>query len=91
MFLEGRPRSPSVPGLFCLETRNRRNDRRDLREQRQPRTLITIDRSPRTHILIMQVTDTNACLGAPCLCLESSWIVQLSIAFPAKALEVPYS
>ena len=52
--------------------------------------LITIDTSAPTHILIMKVTDANACLGAPCLCSESSWILQSTIAFPAKALEVPY-
>ncbi len=76
---------------LSLETQNRVNSRPDLQSQGQTRSPITVDRSPRTHILVMQVTDTNACLGAPCLCSESSWILQLTIAFPAKALEVPYS
>jgi len=85
------PCGPSFPSCFGLGTRVRLNGRQEPRRQGQPRPLITIDRSPRTHILIIRVTDTNACLGAPCLCSESSWIVQLTIAFPAKALEVPYS
>ena len=57
----------------------------NLRVHGETRILISIDTRPSTHILIMQVTDTNACLGAPRLCLESSWILQLTIAFPAKS------